>query len=292
MAAGLGLYADFGDLGGRLGAFRFELFPLALALVTVNYGLRFLRWQGYLAVVGIDVPRRASLLVFAAGLSMAISPAKLGEVLKSVLLRDRYGVPVRRSAPVVLAERITDVLGLALVAALAGSVLAAGWVAALVAAAACAAALLALRIRALDRIAWLAEARRTTLALLSPRLAAAMTLLAACSWSFECLAAWVCASGLGLDVSFGQAAVVFAVGTLAGAVSLLPGGLGVAEASMTGLWRAFGAARADAAAATVLVRLATLWFAVGVGLVALALAGARRRASRGRAHVGSTEPGA
>jgi uncharacterized membrane protein YbhN (UPF0104 family) len=40
---------------------------------------------------------------------------------------------------------------------------------------------------------------------------------------------------------------------------------------MTGLMRVLGdVSKAGAAAATVLIRLATLWFAVGVGLVALA----------------------
>jgi glycosyltransferase 2 family protein len=66
--------------------------------------------------------------------------------------------------------------------------------------------------------------------------------------------------------------VVFSVGSLAGALSFLPGGLGVAEASMTGLIRALGdVTKASAAAATVLIRLATLWFAVALGLVGLAV---------------------
>ena len=45
---GLGLYADFGSLGDELASFRWELFPLALALTALNYLLRFFRWQRYL----------------------------------------------------------------------------------------------------------------------------------------------------------------------------------------------------------------------------------------------------
>jgi len=70
------------------------------------------------------------------------------------------------------------------------------------------------------------------------------------------------------------------VGSLAGALSFLPGGLGVAEASMTGLIRALGdTTRVAAAAATVLIRLATLWFAVALGLIGLAV---EERLARGR----------
>jgi uncharacterized protein (TIRG00374 family) len=66
--------------------------------------------------------------------------------------------------------------------------------------------------------------------------------------------------------------VVFSLGSLAGALSFLPGGLGVAEGSMTGLIRVLGdVSKAGAVAATVLIRLATLWFAVALGLAGLAV---------------------
>jgi uncharacterized membrane protein YbhN (UPF0104 family) len=55
----------------------------------------------------------------------------------------------------------------------------------------------------------------------------------------------------------------------------------VAEASMTGLIRALGdVSKASAAAATVLIRLATLWFAVALGLVGLAVEERQARRSQ------------
>ena len=78
--------------------------------------------------------------------------------------------------------------------------------------------------------------------------------------------------GLRLDLSLADTIAVFSLGSLAGALSFLPGGRGVAETSMTGLIRVLGdVPKAAAAAATVLIRLATLWFAVALGLVALAV---------------------
>ncbi len=71
-----------------------------------------------------------------------------------------------------------------------------------------------------------------------------------------------------IEVPAGRSLVIF----LAGSLSFLPGGLGVAETSMTGLLRALSrTTAAGAAAATVLIRIATLWYAVAVGLVALAV---------------------
>ena len=118
---GLGLWADFGSLGEELRSFRWELFPLALALTALNYLLRFFRWQRYLAKLEIEIPPGRSFAIFVAGLTMTITPAKLGELLKSGLLKRDFDVPVRRSAPVVFAERVTDATGVVVLAVVGGA---------------------------------------------------------------------------------------------------------------------------------------------------------------------------
>jgi glycosyltransferase 2 family protein len=271
VALGLGLYADFGRLGDELADFRWELFPLALALTALNYALRFWRWQRYLVRLEIEVPPGRSLAIFVAGLTMTISPAKLGELLKSGLLRRSFAVPVRRSAPVVLAERVTDATGV-VVLAVAGGAGTRSWPLIVLALLAVGAVVVVVRSPLLERFARLGEAPGAARALLGTRLLAEMTLLSAISWLFECLAAYVCVRGLRLDLSLADTIVVFSLGSLAGALSFLPGGLGVAETSIAGLIRVLGdAPRAAAVAATVLIRLATLWFAVVLGLVGLAV---------------------
>jgi glycosyltransferase 2 family protein len=272
VALGLGLYADFDELGQELGDFRWELFPLALLFTAVNYAIRFGRWELYLRRLKIDVPLGRSLSIFVAGLSMTISPAKVGEVLKSGLLRRSFDVPVRRSAPIVLAERVTDATGVVVLAAVAGAGALESWLLLVVALAGALAIVLAVRAPLFDRWALVGETRAAAADLLGARLLAAMTVVSAVSWFFECLAAYVCVRGLDLDVSLGETVAVFSLGSLAGALSFLPGGLGVAEASMTALFRAIGdLPKAAAAAATVLIRLATLWFAVVLGLIGLAV---------------------
>jgi uncharacterized membrane protein YbhN (UPF0104 family) len=271
VALGLGLYADFGRLGDELASFRWELFPLALALTALNYLLRFLRWQRYLARLEIEVPTGRSFAIFVAGLSGTITPAKLGEVLKCALLKRSFGVPVRRSVPIVLAERVTDASGVVVLAVAAGAG-ANRWPLLVLALAGVAAIVLVVRSPLLERFSRLGEAPEAARALLETRLLLGMTALSAVSWFFECLAAYVCVRGLRLDLSLVDTVVVFSLGSLAGALSFLPGGLGVAEGSMTGLIRVLGdVSKAGAVAATVLIRLATLWFAVALGLAGLAV---------------------
>ena len=287
----LAAYSD-GKLGAELASFRWELFPLALALTTVNYLLRFWRWQRYLARVDIHVPFARSLSIFTAGLTMTITPAKLGELLKCALLHRSFEVPVRRSAPVVLAERVTDASGV-VVLALVGGAGTRSWPLLVVAAVAVVGAVVVVRSPLLERFAFFGEAAAASRALLTVPLFVGMTLLSAASWFFESLAAYVCVRGLDLDLSLGDTIVVFSLGSLAGAASFLPGGLGVADASMTGLIRLLGEVpKAASAAATVLIRLATLWYGVALGLLGLAVEERLARQEDGRAgRAGATSYG-
>jgi uncharacterized protein (TIRG00374 family) len=99
---------------------------------------------------------------------------------------------------------------------------------------------------------------------------------------------------MGLDAPLAFAVFVYAISMLAGALSFLPGGLGGAEIVMVSLlvWKGMGSA--DAIAATVLIRLSTLWFAVAIGVAALlALRGRTRQAATihgaGQEEIGSRE---
>ena len=265
-----------------------------VAMVLLAYTLRFGKWHLFLRRLGVDVGAGRSAAVFTAGLLMVVTPAKVGEVWKAMALRESDGVPVPRGLAAVALERLTDlaaVLALALlvVARLAnGPLLAAGAVAAF------AVGLAVLRWRTLwlgllDRV----EARRPgskaagflratyqdTHGLLAPAPLAAGSALGLVAWLLEGLALGVLLDGLGVPVAYLWAAGVFAVGTLAGALSVLPGGLGTAEAGMVGLLVAGGVPAATALAATVLVRLLTLGLGALLGGVAYALWSRRARAA-------------
>jgi uncharacterized protein (TIRG00374 family) len=117
------------------------------------------------------------------------------------------------------------------------------------------------------------------------------TLIGVVAWLGECAAFFLILIGLGLAPTprlFVTATFVLAVSSLAGALSMLPGGLGVAEASVAAMLLLLvdDAAMDDgvAIAATLLIRFATLWFAVGLGVVALTVLRIRlaRGAGRGR----------
>jgi uncharacterized protein (TIRG00374 family) len=286
VALGLALVANLPATLDALGRFRWRLLPLILAAVLGNYALRFVKWDYYLHHLEVPLARRQSVLVFLAGFAMSITPGKLGELLKAFLVRDLVGTELSRTASIVMAERLTDVAGLLLLSALGATALPHGTVFLVSVTLLLAVLIAVLRIprladlvhRVVERgpLARLAEPLRLFLgagrSLLAPVPLALAVALSAVSWFFECLALYLVLYGLDVHLTLRAATFLYAFASLAGAVSMLPGGLGVAEASLTGLLVLLGTPLAEAAAATLLVRAATLWFAVTLGAATLMVA--------------------
>jgi uncharacterized membrane protein YbhN (UPF0104 family) len=282
VALGLAAAANLSATLDALARFRWRLGPLVILAVLASWALRFAKWHFYLRCLEIPLAWRPSLRVFVAGFAMAISPGKLGEVLKAVLVRGLVGTPVSRTASVVMAERVTDVAGLVLLGGLGvaalphGPVLLGGIALALVV------LVVVLQTPAVGRpVRRLLPARllepvrqfvHSGRALLASRALVVGLGLSVVAWFFECLAFGLILEGLGVGLPLRVATFVYAFASLAGAVSMLPGGLGVAEGSLTGLLAGFGTLLPQAAAATLLVRGVSFWLAVAVGVATLLVA--------------------
>ena len=110
----LAIVSGLDELRVALAGFDYRLIPAILGIVAFSYVVRFVRWAYYLRLLRVQMPLAKNAAIFAAGLSMTISPGKLGEVLKSVFIKDVTGAPVARTAPAVVAERATDGTGMVL----------------------------------------------------------------------------------------------------------------------------------------------------------------------------------
>ncbi|PSP06562.1 MAG: hypothetical protein BRC51_03210 [Cyanobacteria bacterium SW_12_48_29] len=66
-----------------------------------------------------------------------------------------------------------------------------------------------------------------------------------------------------------QAVLILTASVLIGALSLLPGGIGSTEVLTISFSIMYGATQTAAVTATFLIRLLTLWFAVGIGILAM-----------------------
>lgn len=274
-----------------LSTFPWIYLPLLFALAFANYVIRFFKWDFYLRHMDIRVERRKSFLVFLSGLVMVISPGKIGELLKCYFLKQVTNVEMSRSMPIVIAERLTDFISLVLISCAGVGFLATGDYIILLAVGAILASFILVigsrrlslfLIGVLEKIPYVgklagkmhtAYESMATLLKMGPLLVA--TALSVVAWFCECLGFYIVIRLLGGGASILTASFIYAFGTIVGAVA--PGGLGLTDgtffamlqnqAMMSGLPLAKGAA----GAATMLIRIATLWFAVLVGACVLLL---------------------
>lgn len=261
---------------------------VALALSLVNYSLRFVRWQLYLSALGYSMPTVPSGLIYIAGFALTTTPGKAGEMLRGVFLKGR-GMPYTYSTAAFLSERLSDLVAIVLLSLMGISLHPQGGITLLVGVMGVSIGLLllsrknwlrALAERVSQRTGRVARIIHRLLLLLleaccchTPRLLFFATTLSLCAWSAEAYAFHLILHWMGTEVSLPFAFSVYALSMLAGALSFLPGGLGSAEAVMVGLLIWSGMPEAQAVAATVIIRLATLWFAVALGGLALLLGG-------------------
>lgn len=266
-------------------------FPLsALAtMVTLTLGCyltRSVRWYLLMRVMERPMGARDAIYVQLSGMTMTVTPGKVGEVLKGFLSREITGLPMASGVSLVFGERLADVvavvaLSFGAIGIFADTASGLGFaVAALVVGIALLTSGRAHRL-ALDvaaRQPWMSAhhesastVSRTIRTVLGPRPLVVSVLLSVVAWGLEGVAFWVCITAMGFEgLTLGAAVAVYAISTLIGAFTFLPGGIGLTEASMAGLLIAAGMNGADASAATLLIRLVTMWFGVALGWAVLA----------------------
>jgi uncharacterized protein (TIRG00374 family) len=285
---GLTIVGDVRDLRDSLSHFDWIYLVPIVGLTIWNYWWRFRKWEMYLEALGVPhIPRATGVPIFLSGFAMSVTPGKVGEVIKAYNVRRETGAPIERVSGAVVAERATDAFAMLVLALIGATQYSYGRLFVVAVVIMSAAALLAVRqprivrkiiylierLPIVNKFAHLAESFFNAIThLLSPRLLIKGTALGVISWSGECLAFFLVLVGLGVAGSWSLlliATFVLAVSSLAGGISMLPGGLGVADASVAGMLLVLvnDPAMTDsvAVAATLLIRFATLWFAVLLG---------------------------
>ncbi len=260
-----------------------------LLLSVLNYILRLARWRLFAHRLGLHHPLGEEALIYLASFSLTATPGKAGELLRVWLLKRRASWPYARSLPLFLADRLSDLLAL-LVLALSGLSWAVGaplavtftcavvglllWLflrpAPLIAAVNALYARFGGRLpRARRRFGQLRRTLRQGTRLRSGPIWLAGLGLGLLGWGAEAAGLWLLLDALGSPIAPLDAAAVFALALIVGGLSMLPGGLGGTEAGMVALLLSLGVPAETAVAATLIVRITTLWFAVGLGLLAL-----------------------
>jgi len=295
------LMGDIRQVGREVSHFRWVLYPAVLCLTLFNYLLRGYKWHYYIQqvlqahAIGPTQPARGaypirrSARLFVAGFPLAVTPGKVGEVLKAVWLERETGIPAATGVAVVVAERISDGLAVLALSTLGVVAYPQYWPAFALVLGGLLAIVVISQIRPLalwlldlgERLSLiqrfvhrLREFYEGSFLVFRPRATLTAVGLGTISWLGEGIGFYLILTGLGIEPGWHTASLaifILAFSTVVGAASTLPGGLGAAEASIAGMLALLlGLPAGTAATATLLIRFATLWFGITLGLIAWA----------------------
>ncbi|MEM9477465.1 MAG: lysylphosphatidylglycerol synthase transmembrane domain-containing protein [Pseudomonadota bacterium] len=286
----LGLAAATGweETVAEIGKLKALEIAVLLALSLVNYGFRGFRWHLFARRLGLPTGLGQDLRHFIGGFAMSATPGRVGELVRMRWLKRETGWSFERTAPLVLVDRASDLVAMALILALALALSAAGIAGAVpVVILALAAAYVATHPSLLGGLAGfgyrilgvfprlfarIRAAARSLAAFRGPWLIVLAAVLGIIGWLAEGYAFHLLLMWMGANVGFWTAVAIFVFSTLAGGLTGAPGGVGGAEAAMIALLTLEGVPLEVSIPATLIIRVTTLWFAILLGLAVFPVA--------------------
>lgn len=291
----IGLYAvflaisDFNTVANHLSKFNFLYLPLILSLVPCGWFALYMRWILLLKKSGINVPWKENLKIYLAGFALAITPGKAGELVKSQLLKTKFDIPYSKTAPIVLVERLYDLVG-AIAASAIGMLMwgIGGYVIGIASALIIIVFVLISSRNLFDKVVSIFGkfkfARRFVLpisesydvvkASSSGKIVFYASALTFVDWMLESLGIYFVLQSFGINsINYLDLVSTYASSLVIGALSFIPGGLGIAEVSLVGLFSLQGISVSFGLALVVVIRIFTLWYSVVVGFIALKMSG-------------------
>jgi len=109
------LSSDVSKIQDNLKNMQYSYFIIAIILWVASESVRIFRWHLFLKEIDDKVPFKANVFYYLAGFAFILSPGRIGEVVRSPYLKRDYGIPISKTAPIVFVERFYDLLGMILV---------------------------------------------------------------------------------------------------------------------------------------------------------------------------------
>ena len=281
--------SDINTVYDKISDFKIEFFPIILLLVTSNWFVLFFRWHLLLRNAKILIPVKDSFLILASGFALTIIPGKVGELVKSQLLKTKFGIARSKTVPIVILEQFYTAIGIIMLSFFGIWYFELGiYVLGIFTAALVFVFVLLSSRKAFNKIVSLLEKRRFTSKFVEPLSSSYDAIkngirgpitLYACGlsmlfWLLEAISVYFILLAFGVEV-IGFLAIIstYTTSIMLGILSFLPIGVGVVEGTLTSFFTIHGIEVSLALTIVIVIRLFTRWYGVSFGFIALKLSG-------------------
>jgi uncharacterized protein (TIRG00374 family) len=282
-------YSDYDTISEKITLFQTEyLFPILL-LVAISWIPLIVKWNLLLQKNNIKIPIKKSILIWLSGSALSITPGQIGELIKSQLIKNIFNIPRSKTAPIIFAEKFYDLTGAIIVSIIGVIVLDIDQ------------NLIFLSLSILCILFFLIYYRPLFESILkkiiklryfskfsdnldesykivqnstSPKISLISISLSIIYWIIISFSVYLILLAFNIEtISFLNSIAIYPTSVLVGVASLIPGGVGVTEGSLTGLLSLQGIDVSLALVLSVVIRIFTLWFTIFIGFIGLKLIG-------------------
>ena len=281
--------SDLGEVYAQLNKMDTSYLPIILLLIPLCWIVLFTRWNLLLKNSNVYVPVKDNLKIYLSGFALSITPGKVGELIKSQLLKNKFGIPREKTAPIVLVEQLYNIIGIIGVSILGIWYFEFGTQIILIAASLLGITLILISskrlfekfLTLLSRIKFLSQytsafsnsydvLRKSTRGWVVVYASA----LSIAFWLIESVIAYFVLLSFGVNhIEFLSVITTYTSSIILGVASFLPLGIGVVEGSLAGFFTLQGVDVSIALTLVIFIRIFTRWIAVSVGFVSLKLSG-------------------
>lgn len=280
------LVSDFSTIHDKIYDFNYVNLPIILSLIPLGWFLLFIRWNILLKNIEINIPLKNSFEIFISGFALTIIPGKVGELIKAQILKTKFGIARKKTAPIVIVENYYNIVGIIIISLLGMWFFEFSLIVLSIAAAVVSTFTLIIlskksfnkslsfisKIKYLHKYSQiLVDAHEILVSLIKNKkiflLSSALTAL---FWLTESLTVFFVLRSFGID-SLSMLVIIptYTTSIILGVVSFLPLGLGVVEGSLTGFLSHLGIEFPIAVTAVVFIRIFTRWISIIAGFIAL-----------------------
>lgn len=109
------IMSDVQIIAEKINNFDYQYLLIILPLIPLSWIILFFRWHFLLKNSDMVAPYKTNFLIFVSGFALGITPGKVGELIKSQLLKDKFNFPRTKSAPIVIVEKFYDFFAIAII---------------------------------------------------------------------------------------------------------------------------------------------------------------------------------
>ncbi len=291
----IGLYAafliasDINTIFDKISYFKIEFIPIILLLITSGWFTLFFRWHLLLRNAKIFIPIKDSFLILTSGFALTIIPGKVGELVKSQLLKTKFGIARSKTIPIVILEQFYTAIGIVTLSFLGIWYFELGvYVLGFFTAGLVFAFLLLSSRKTFNKIVSLLGRRKFTMKFVEPLsssydgvkngirgpislFASGLSIL---FWMIEAISIYFILLAFGVEtIEFLTIVSTYTTSIMLGILSFLPLGIGVVEGSLASFFTIHGIDISLSLTIVVVIRLFTRWYGVSFGFIALKLSG-------------------